>query len=101
MFLLQSLNRAQVIDIVSNGRWPKLFDRYEDIIRMGNKRGHSVRFTDPLESSIWCTMAMVAQERPGVTVAELAELLNLEYTLAKAIARQAILKEGVLIDGVL
>jgi len=41
---------------------------------------------------------MIARERPGVSVSELSDLLDLDYPVAKAIAAKAVREENVDIE---
>jgi hypothetical protein len=99
VFILRRLTGEEARGIVAEGRWPAYLDRYDTLLRLGSAAGHSVRFLDPVgDSSLAWTMADLARERPGIGVAELAALLNLDLDTAAAVADQAISRLGAAID---
>ena len=100
VYLLRRIDDPGIVaGVVTPGRWPGDFDRYETLLSLGRAAGHRVRFVDPLgASSLAATIVDLARERPGITVSELAELLNLDQATAAALADQAITLHGVRID---
>ena len=77
-------------------RWPPDFDQYETLLRLGRAAGHTVRWADPVNgSSLEWTIADLARQRPGISVAELAELLDLDEDITSTIADRAVIKHGV------
>lgn len=99
VFCFYRLDIAMLQDILNKDRWPTVFDRYEDLLRIGLEAGKHVRFLDPLnaKSLLW-TMADVAKERPNIGLSELAELFNLDMELAREIAVKVVAEEHVQID---
>lgn len=95
VFFLRRLSREEGEKILEEHGWPTEFDSYAYLLRLGMERGHSVRFVDPLDSSLSWTAADLARERPGIHVSEMAQLLNLDLSLAEEIAKKAIREEGV------
>ncbi len=81
--------------VLKDDAWPQDFDRYETLLRLGLEAGKRWRFVDPLNSSLPWTAADIAKERPGISVSEIAELLNLDPDLAKKIARKAVKEKKV------
>lgn len=99
VYFLKRLSAQQGEAIAKEGRWPTDFDRYETLLRLGRERGHRVRYVEPLDSSeLLYTTIDLAKERPGIRVSELAELLNLEGSVAKLIAKKATAEQRVAID---
>lgn len=82
-------------DVLNNDRWPTIFDHYEDLLRIGVEAGKRVRFLDPLNSSLRWTVSDLAKDRPGISIIEIAELLNLEIDLAEELARKVVREDGV------
>jgi hypothetical protein len=95
ILLLCRLTNTEIRGILEDDRWPIYFDAYATLLRLGMAAGHRVTFLDPLgDSSIAWTMADIAREQPGIPVAELAALLNLDIETASIIADQAIISHG-------
>ena len=90
VILLHRLSNEELAVIVNDARWPDTFDLYETLLRLGRAAGHSVLWPDPLgDSSLEWTMADLARQRPGISVEELAELLQLDIATAAALAERA------------
>ena len=99
VFCLRRLDADEVNDLMQNSVWPSDFDRYESLLRLGHDAGIMFRFADPEEaSSLRWTIADLAEARPGIRVAELASLLNLEPDTARMLAERAIREDGVVIQ---
>jgi hypothetical protein len=96
VIVLRRLTPAELDRIVTRDQWPSDFDHYETLLRLGRAAGHTVRWADPIDdSSIQWTMADLARDRPGISVAELAELLDLDKATAAIIADKARIAHGV------
>jgi hypothetical protein len=95
VFVLRRLTNAELTRILTSDSWPTYFDAYGTLVRLGTAAGHRVRFLDPLgDSSLLVTMVDIAKEEPGIALAALAEMLNLDTETAAIIADQAILLHG-------
>lgn len=93
---LYRLDAITAEDIINNNRWIPIFDHYEDLLRIGLEAGKSVRFFEPLNSrSLRSTMSDLAKDKPGMSIFEIAKLLNLDLDLAEEIARKVIQEDGV------
>jgi hypothetical protein len=97
LFCLKRLEADPLRDLVERGRWPADFDSYEALLRLGAAAGRSVRFVEPLSSSMNATVVDLATARPGISVRELAGLLAVELEVARALARSAVDAAGVVI----
>jgi hypothetical protein len=51
-----------------------------------------------MDSSMAWTIADLAKEHPGITISEIAKLLNLDMELAKDLAKKAVRNEGIKIN---
>jgi len=98
LYCLRRLDMRTADEILNKNSWPDYFDRYETLLRLGHDTGRSVRFMDPMESSLSWTIADLAKERPGIAISEVAKLLNLDMEVAKELAEKAVKKEGVQIN---
>lgn len=99
IFILRRLSVAQAERVLADGVWPALLDSFAGLLEIGRAAGHSVRFADPVgDSSLSWSMADIARERPGITVEELAVLLNLDAATAALIANQAVVRHRVRIS---
>jgi hypothetical protein len=95
VFCMKRLAPDRLRELVEDGRWPTDFDRYETLLRLGADAGRSVRFVDPLASSMSTTVVELATARPGISVRELAGLLAVDVELARELARRAVEATGV------
>jgi hypothetical protein len=98
VYCLRRLDSQAADEILNKNSWPDCFDRYETLLRLGQHTGISVRFVDPMDSSLAWTIADLAKERPGIGISEIAKLLNLDMDVAKELARKAVKNEGIQID---
>ena len=81
--------------MIERSVWPSDFDRYETLLRMGADAGRAFTFLDPIgDSSLKWTIADLARERPGITVTELCDLLNLDRETAATIAWSVVEDKG-------
>jgi hypothetical protein len=93
---LQKLAPATMQNVLNNGQWPAIFDHYESLLRLGIEAGKSVRFLDPLNSkSLYWTISDLSKDRPGISISQIAELLNLDLDLAEELARKVMEEDGV------
>lgn len=95
VFILRRLDKSAVERLLAEDVWPPDFDRYETLLEIGRTAGKSVRFVDPMDSSLQYTVTDLAKERPGIRVSEIAVLLNLEHDVAQDLARRAAANSGV------
>lgn len=95
VYCMRRLSSDEWEGIQSQQRWPSDFDMYESLLRIGREAGKSVRFMDPMNSSLRWTIQDLAKARPGIRVSELASLLNLDANLASSLAREAMLSDRV------
>jgi hypothetical protein len=96
VILIRRLTPDELSRILDDDTWPADFDQYEMLLRLGREAGHTVRWADPInDSSLEWTMADLARQRPGISVLELAELLNLDEETASTIADRTVIRHGV------
>ncbi len=98
VYCLRRLDRQTADEILNKNSWPDCFDRYETLLRLGHNNGISVRFLDPMDSSLAWTIADLAKERPGIAISEIAKLLNLDMEVAKELATKVVRNERVQIN---
>ena len=95
VYVLRRLTARELAGILTSGQWPTYFDAYGTLLRLGSAAGHRAVFGDPVgDSSLVATMCDIAEGEPGITVTELATLLNLDPETAALIADQAIVRHG-------
>jgi hypothetical protein len=95
VYCMKRLAPEQLQEIIGHGNWPPDFDTYEALLHIGLDAGRSVRFVDPLSSSMNATVVALAKARPGISVSEIARLLSVDVALARELARRAAEREGV------
>ncbi len=89
VFIMRRLGTDEVENVKEHGQWPREFDQYETLLEIGRNAGRSVRFADPLGSSLVWTVRELAKARPGIKLSELAPLLNVSADLVEALAGKA------------
>jgi hypothetical protein len=97
---LRRLNPETVNRLLSDDIWPSDFDKYATLLRLGKAAGRVggwIDGMDPALSSIPWTMAYLARETPGIRVSELAELLNLDVSIAAQFAERVVREKGLII----
>ncbi len=80
--------------------WPSDFNKYATLLRLGREAGRIggwIEGMDPSLSSIPWTISRLARETPGIHISELAELLNLDVSVAAKFAEQVVKEKGVII----
>ncbi|MDP9119012.1 MAG: hypothetical protein M3M93_01875 [Actinomycetota bacterium] len=97
IFCLRRMEEGELRAIEADSRWPRDFDSYERLLQLGHDAGRSVRFVDPLDSSLRYRVEDLALARPGIKVSEIAELLSLDLALAVELARRVMSTSGVAI----
>ena len=97
VYCMRRLSCAELSTIQQESVWPPDFDNYETLLAMGRDFGKSVRWLDPLDSSLTEIIADLAEQRPGIAVSELAGLLNLSIQLASSLAKTVAAERGVTI----
>lgn len=96
LYCVRRLDQETADEILSKNKWPNYFDKYETLLNLGYEAGISVRFVDPLgSSSIKWTVIDLAKERPGISISDIAKLLNIDKTIAMQLAKQAVKDERV------
>lgn len=99
VFCLRRLDAGEVNELLQNNVWPPDFDSYESLLRLGYDAGVTFEFANPEQaSSLRWTIVDLAKAKPGIRVAELASLLNLEPDRARILAERAIRDDGVAIQ---
>ena len=95
VFCFRRLTNDESHDIDIRNLWPDCFDTYEKLLEIGREFGRSVRFVDPLESSLFDTIVDLAKQRPDIRISELANLLNIDIEITEKLAMRAIAETGV------
>ena len=98
VYCLKRLTQSQGSEILSKNEWPKCFDSYGRLLKIGKDYGHRVEFVDPLNSSLVFTVIDLAKEHPNIGISELCKLLNVDKELAIALSEKALKTEKIEID---
>jgi hypothetical protein len=98
VFCMRRLNAGEVASIREGREWPRDFDRYEALLRIGLEAGRRVGYGDPSSRELRRTVEVLAAERPGIRVTELAVLLNLTSEHAAWLARIVVGSSDVAIE---
>ena len=74
-FYLKRLDMEAVRKIRIDGDWPTDFLTYEQVLLLGIQSGRFCRFEDSQSPALVATAADLREERPGITVNDIAYLL--------------------------
>lgn len=90
-FCLNRLNLKQANDIIENNIWPNIYDRYEDLLKIGIENNIHWYFLDPInDSPLGYTIEELAIERPFIKISELSKLLNINIETALLLSKRVI-----------
>jgi hypothetical protein len=99
VWLLKRLESEAAQQIIARRLWPEAFRSYAELLRLAIKRGHDVRYVEPLESmELYWTIVDLALAKPGISTWELAELLPIDQSMVREIGKKAVTEAGVSID---
>ena len=90
-FCLNRLNLKQANDIIENDIWPNIFDKYENLLKIGVENNIRWHFLDPLnDSPLGYTIEELAIERPFIKISELSKLLNINTEIVLLLSNRVI-----------
>jgi hypothetical protein len=98
LFIMLRLSQLATEQLLRDENWPSDFDRYERLLEIGRRAGHSVRYLNAADSPLLHNITELACERPGLRVSELALLLNLDQSIASDLAHQVVHTAGLRIE---
>lgn len=81
IYCYKRLTKLEAENVIQRNEWPSYFESLEKLILMGNINGSFVIHTDPLNSSLTCTIKELKEARPSITIKEIASLLNINKKL--------------------
>lgn len=87
VWVMRRVDEMAATRVLDEGRWPEDLDRYEAVIRKGAEWGHAARYGEPLET--WPMAVDLIGQRPTMTDAELATLVNIDPEDAAIVAQHA------------
>jgi hypothetical protein len=77
-YFMRRLDEVEAQDILNGGLWPPDFSTYEQVLRVGKEISAAFRFSDELDKTLVWTAQDLRNERPDMTVQEIAELLGID-----------------------
>ena len=89
VFILKRLSHELSQRIIKDSDWPDDFKKFETLLRIGKERNHSVRFVDPVSPALVYTVIDLARARPGISIQELSELLQIGFEQTKMVVAEA------------
>lgn len=87
VWVLRRLDEDGASRLLNDGQWPDALQHYEEVIRKGGEWGHATRYANPLET--WSIAVDLIGQRPAMTDAELATLVNISPQAAAQVAQYA------------
>lgn len=78
---LKRMDKVEAEEIIKNNEWPKYFETLEELLAIGRDNNRSVRFVDPLNSSLVYSIEDLKKARPNISNMEIASLLNIDESL--------------------
>ncbi len=88
--LLKRLDNTEAEKIIQNNEWPKCFETLEELFAIGRDNNRSVRFMEPLDSSLVYSVDDLLKTRPNISTSEIASLLNIKEGLATQIRSKVV-----------
>lgn len=85
--VMQKIGANAARDVLERDVWPDDLDQYETLLRLGASHGHAARFWEA-KSALPIAIDLLGQ-RPSITDAEMAALVNLPEEEFEPIGRQA------------
>lgn len=79
---LKRLDKTGAEKIIQNNEWPKSFETLEELFAIGRDNNRSVRFMNPMDSSLTYSVGDLLKTRPDISVSEIASLLNIDESIA-------------------
>jgi len=98
VYCLRRLTSVEANAIVAADRWPPDFDSYESLLEMGARAGRSVRWVDPMDSSLEASIEELVRSRPSIRIPEIARLLDLDEMLARTLTTRVARENGLSIE---
>lgn len=96
LYCLRKLTPTIAEEIEATDRWPDDFDRYETLLEIGRDTGNQWSYVSlEANSGLYELVRELALARPGITVGEIASLLNLEPSDAWYLAQKAFDENGL------
>jgi hypothetical protein len=95
VFCLYRLTMPERDEIVAADHWPTIFDCYEDVKLFGLKTGGRVPFSDSGYLPLVWNITHLAMDHPGIKLAEIGAILNLNEGLIENLCRLAQRSFGV------
>ena len=91
IYCLYRLNLLQVYEIKEKDIWPEIFDKFENLLKIGYENNKRCSFLDPEnDSPIAYTIEDLAKERPFIKISELSKLLNIDIETTLKISEKVI-----------
>ena len=75
-YFLRRLNASEADKVISERIWPDQFLTYERVLKVGLNLSQPCRFLDTLDPSLVWTAKNLREERPSITVEEIADLVG-------------------------
>ncbi|MBU4555631.1 MAG: hypothetical protein KJ747_02010 [Actinobacteria bacterium] len=89
--VMRRLDEPETTRLIDDGIWPDDFDSYERLIRI-SQQVQRFRFGNPDEQLR--DVIDLANARPGISVSDLADLLNLDKAAALTLSKKAVSEHG-------
>ena len=96
-FILKRLSTTVSEKILNDDIWPEDFKKYSSLLLICRDQGKSVRFMDTVSRALVFTAIDLAQEKPGIRLQEISDLLQVELDQAEAIVEKAEQQAAILV----
>lgn len=88
--LLKRLDNAVADKIIQKNEWPEHFKTLEELLAIGKLNDRSVRFVDYVARGLIEAVQELKKDRPNITLAEIAFLLNIDEVRAQALCKSSV-----------
>jgi hypothetical protein len=86
VFLMRHLTKVEFRAIVEERKWPRDFNQFAEVLRVGCERGHRWVFDDPECPALVETVVELAREDDGIRLSRIASLLQVDGHQAARLA---------------
>lgn len=98
VFLMRRITLKDAKAVINSNNWPDHFKTFHELLSIGKKMGIRWSFIEYLSPALIYSVKDIAIEKPGITVGEIAELLQVDLNRANALVTEALKNYDIIIS---